>query len=365
MSREAPLTRVAAAAYEIPTDAPEADGTLEWDRTVLVVVEIEAGGQTGLGYTYAEGSIVQLIEGKLGSVISERSAFDIAGANGALWRSIRNLGRSGLVATAISAVDAALWDLKAKLLGTSVAALLGCCRETVSIYGSGGFTTYADKQLRNQLSGWTERDGCRWVKMKIGSDPACDPERVAVARDAIGDAGLFVDANGAFAAKQALALAERIAEHDVRWFEEPVTSDDVVGLALVRDCAPAGMDIAAGEYGYNLDDFRRLLELPSIDVLQADVTRCGGITGFMQVAALCEARHIELSGHCAPALHLHAACAAPRLRHLEWFHDHVRIERMLFDGAPEPRDGEIAPDFSRPGFGLVFKKRDAERFRIG
>jgi len=365
MPCEAPLTRVAAAAYEIPTDAPEADGTLKWDRTVLVVVEIEAGDQTGLGYTYADGSIVRLIEGKLRSVISEHSAFDIAGANGALWRNIRNLGRSGLVATAISAVDAALWDLKAKLLGTSVAALLGCCRNTVPIYGSGGFTTYTDKQLRDQLSGWVGNDGCRWVKMKIGSDPARDPERVAVARGAIGDAALFVDANGAFSARQALALAEHIPEYDVRWFEEPVSSDDIEGLALMRAQAPSGMDIAAGEYGYNLDDFHRLLLLPSVDVLQADVTRCGGITGFMQVAALCEARHIDLSGHCAPALHLHAACAAPRLRHLEWFHDHVRIERMLFDGTPEPRNGEIAPDFSRPGFGLAFKKSDAERFRIG
>jgi L-alanine-DL-glutamate epimerase-like enolase superfamily enzyme len=365
MPCEAALTRVSAAAYEIPTDAPEADGTLEWDRTVMVVVEIEAGGQTGLGYTYADGSIVQLIQGTLGSVISGHSAFDIAASNKALWRSIRNLGRSGLVATAISAVDAALWDLKAKLLETSLGALLGCCRDSVPIYGSGGFTTYSDCQLRDQLSGWVERDGCRWVKMKIGSDPTRDPERVAAARNAIGDAGLFVDANGAFSAKQALALAERIAEHGIRWFEEPVSSDDLPGLTLLRERAPAGMDIAAGEYGYNLDDFRRLLALPSVDVLQADVTRCGGITGFMQVAALCEAEHIDLSGHCAPALHLQVACAAPRLRHLEWFHDHVRIEHMLLDGAPAPRDGEIAPDLSRPGLGLVFKKRDAERFRIG
>jgi L-alanine-DL-glutamate epimerase-like enolase superfamily enzyme len=365
MPCEAPLTRVSAAAYEIPTDAPEADGTLEWDRTVLVVVEIEAGGRTGLGYTYADGSIVPLIQGKLSSVISGHSAFEIAAANKALWRSIRNLGRSGLVATAISAVDAALWDLKAKLLGSSVAAMLGCCRDTVPVYGSGGFTCYSDARLREQLAGWIRDDGCRWVKMKIGSDPAHDPQRVAAARNAIGGAGLFVDANGAFSAKHALGLAERIAEYEVGWFEEPVSSDDLPGLTLMRERAPAGMDIAAGEYGYNLDDFRRLLALPSVDVLQADLTRCGGITGFMQAAALCEAQHVDLSGHCAPALHLHAACAAPRLRHLEWFHDHVRIEHMLFDGAPAPRDGAVAPDLSRPGLGLVFKKSDAERFRIG
>ena len=186
---EAPLQRVSAAAYEIPTDAPEADGTLEWDRTVLVVVEVDAGGQTGLGYTYSDASIVSLIEKKLASVIVGYSAFDIAGANRALWRSVRNLGRSGLVATAISAVDAAVWDLKAKLLGVSVVALLGCCRDAVPIYGSGGFTCYADARLRDQLADWVLNDGCRWVKMKIGSEPARDPQRVGGARDAIGDAG--------------------------------------------------------------------------------------------------------------------------------------------------------------------------------
>ena len=359
---EAPIGRVNASAYEIPTDAPEADGTLEWDSTTLVVVEIEAGGASGLGYTYSDASVAALVGGKLADIVTGRSAFDIAGANAALWPAVRNLGRSGLAATAISAIDAALWDMKAKLLGVPVAAVLGRSRDRVEIYGSGGFTSYTDERLCDQLAGWVERHGCRAVKMKIGSEPARDPARVAAARRAIGGAALFVDANGAFSAKQALGLAERIADHRVGWFEEPVSSDDIAGLALVRANAPGGMDIAAGEYGYNLDGFRRLL--PVVDVLQADATRCGGVTGFMQAAALCEAHHIDLSGHCAPALHLHAACAAPRLRHLEWFHDHVRIEHMLFDGAPVPRDGGIAPDLSRPGFGLEFKRRDAERYRV-
>ena len=363
MSRvEAPIGRVTAAAFEIPTDAPEADGTLAWDSTTLVVVEIEAGGKTGLGYTYSDASIAALIERKLAALIAWRSVFDIAGANAALWRAVRNLGRSGLAATAISAIDTALWDTKAKLLDLPVATLLGQYRDSVEIYGSGGFTTYTDERLREQLADWVEHDGCRSVKMKIGSEPDRDPTRVKAARQAIGNAWLFVDANGAFAAKQALGLAKRIVEYRVGWFEEPVSSDDLHGLALMRSSGPDGMDIAAGEYGYNLDDFHRLL--PVVDVLQADVTRCGGITGFMQVAALCEAHHVDLSGHCAPALHLHAACAAPRLRHLEWFHDHVRIEHMLFDGAPVPRDGRIAPDLSRPGFGLDFKRRDADRYRV-
>jgi L-alanine-DL-glutamate epimerase-like enolase superfamily enzyme len=361
---EASIERVAARAYQIPTDAPEADGTFEWDSTVLVLVEIEAGGETGLGYTYSDPSIAVLIEHALTSVLTGRTAFDIGAANAALWRKVRNLGRSGLAATAISALDAALWDLKAKLLGVPVASLLGRRRDRVPIYGSGGFTTYSDERLACQLAGWVEQDGCCWVKMKIGSQRDRDPARVEMARHAIGQAGLFVDANGAYTAKQALELAERFAPQGVAWFEEPVSSDDLDGLALMRERAPAGMEIAAGEYGYNLDDFRRWLSGPVVDVLQADVSRCGGVTGFLQAAALCATHHLDLSGHCAPALHLHVACAAPRLRHLEWFHDHVRIEHILFDGAPTPHDGAIGPDLNRPGFGLVFKERDAERFRV-
>jgi L-alanine-DL-glutamate epimerase-like enolase superfamily enzyme len=362
--RDAAIRHVAARAFEIPTDQPEADGTLAWDRTTIVIVEIEAGGTKGLGYTYADAALVPLIADKLASVVIQRDAFDIAGIGEALWRSVRNLGRSGLAATAVSAIDIALWDLKAKLLDISLMSLLGRRRERVPIYGSGGFTTYSDDTLRRQLASWVESDGCRWVKMKIGTEPEYDPLRVEVARRAIGDAGLFVDATGALTPLRAVALADRMATQRVTWFEEPVTSDDPDGLAFVRMNAPAGMEIAAGEYGYTLDDFAHLLERPSIDVMQADVTRCGGVSGFLQSAVLCEAHHIDLSGHCAPAAHRHVACAVPRLRHLEWFHDHVRIEHLFFDGAPLPKDGMIAPDLTAPGLGLRLKERDVERFRV-
>lgn len=256
----------------------------------------------------------------------------------------------------------ALWDLKGKLLGQSVATLLGQRRNSVPIYGSGGFTSYPPGRLAEQLGGWAGQ-GLRWVKMKIGSRPEEDVARVRHARAAIGDrTGLFVDANGAYAAKQALGFAESFAEQGVAWFEEPVSSDHLEELRLIRDRAPAGMEIAAGEYGYDLFYFRRMLDAGAVDVLQADATRCGGVTGFLAVGALCAARGIDLSAHTAPALHLHACCAVPRLRHLEWFHDHVRIEAMLFDGAPVPKDGLIRPDLDRPGLGLDFKRADAARY---
>lgn len=359
---DAAITKVSARAYKIPTDKPEADGTLSWDSTTLIVVHAEADGASGIGYTYSHSSAAALINSKLAEAVKAYDALDPPGAWRALERSVRNMGRQGIAATAISAVDIALWDLKCKLLDVPLCRLLGRYRDEVPIYGSGGFTTYSDAELRQQLAGWVARDGCRWVKMKVGSEPERDPHRVEVAKSAIGEHTLFVDANGAYQVEQALELAGRFAAQGVAWLEEPVSSDDLAGLQFVRQHAPVGMEIAAGEYGYESDYFRRMLETAAVGVLQADITRCGGVTGFLQVAALCEAHHVDLSGHCAPSLHLHAACAAPRLRHLEWFHDHVRIEHMLFDGAPHPDHGVIRPDLTRSGLGLAFKAKDAEQF---
>ena len=363
MRPAAKIEAVKARAYTIPTDAPEADGTFAWRDTTLVVAKVEAGGETGIGYTYGAKVCAAFAANTLGETIRGQDAVDIPLCHRMMVNRVRNVGRSGVAANAISAVDAALWDWKAKLFGVPLAALLGRARNAVPIYGSGGFTSYDDRRLASQLTGWVEKDGCHAVKMKIGSHPDDDLRRVRVAKKAIAEASLFVDANGAYSVKEALRLADLFAaQASVAWFEEPVSSDDLDGLAQVRAAAPAAMDIAAGEYAYNADDIRRMLMRRAVDVQQADASRCLGITGFLQAAALCDAHHIDLSGHCAPALHLHPASAAPRLRHLEWFHDHVRIEHMLFDGAPVPKGGAIAPDMSRPGLGLVFKERDAERF---
>jgi L-alanine-DL-glutamate epimerase-like enolase superfamily enzyme len=122
------------------------------------------------------------------------------------------------------------------------------------------------------------------------------------------------------------------------------------------------MDIAAGEYGYDLFYFRRMLEAGAVDVLQADATRCAGITGFIRVSALCEARSLPLSAHTAPSLHAHPCCALAPVRHVEYFHDHVRLEHLLFDGALAPVHGALWPDLSRPGLGLELRRSDAERF---
>jgi L-alanine-DL-glutamate epimerase-like enolase superfamily enzyme len=356
------IENVKVSVFTIPTDFPESDGTLEWKSTTLVLAEVTAGNKQGLGYTYADSATAQLIHSLLAKTIQGRDALNTSECWEAMVRATRNLGRPGIVSSAISAVDTALWDLKAKFLDLPLVSLFGSVRSSVPVYGSGGFTSYSNDQLCSQLSNWVAQ-GIRKVKMKIGRDANANRERVRLARAAIGkDAELFVDANGAYSRKQALAQAEAFAESNVTWFEEPVSSDDLEGLHLIRDRAPAGMEIAAGEYGYDIVYFQRMLASQAVDVLQADATRCGGFTGFLQAATLCQAHQVPLSAHTAPALHAHVCCAAVPVRHVEYFHDHSRIERMLFEGIPEVKNGELVPDLARAGLGIELKAADAKKF---
>jgi L-alanine-DL-glutamate epimerase-like enolase superfamily enzyme len=351
-------------AFKVPTDLPESDGTAEWDSTTLVLVRLSAGKARGLGYTYTHECCVPLIREKLFPLIHGRNAMDNRLFREQLNATVRNFGRRGIASTAIAAVDVALWDLKARLLGAPLAQLLGAVREKIPVYGSGGFTSYGDKQLRGQLEKWVG-EGISMVKMKVGRDSAADERRVESARKAIGDdAALFVDANGAYTQRQAQAQAEKFSEQGVAWFEEPVTSDDLAGLRFLRGQAPAGMEISAGEYNYDSIQARQMLEAQAVDVLQGDATRCG-ITGFMQMAALCDSFAVPMSSHTAPALHAHLCCAVPRARHVEYFHDHVRIEQIFFSGATvSHKKGFLQPDLSQPGLGLEFKERDAGKYQI-
>jgi len=360
---EVAVEGVEAAAFTVPTEQRESDGTLEWDATTVVVAEVSAGDAQGLGYSYGPAATASLIDEVLASAIVGRDPMDVPGAWEAMVRTIRNHGRPGICSMAIAAVDVALWDLKARLLDTSLGELLGASRDSVPVYGSGGFTSYDDDALRDQLAGWAEA-GIRSVKMKVGRRPEDDPRRVEVARSAVGpDVRLMVDANGAFDRREALAAAARFAELGVGWFEEPVSSDDLEGLRLVRDRGPAGIEVAAGEYGYDLPYFRRMLEAGAVDVVQVDATRCAGFTELLRVDALCRAWAVPLSAHTAPTLHAHVGCAAG-LRDVEYFHDHVRVEHLLLDGSLGAEGGEIRPDRSRPGLGIELKRGDAERFAV-
>jgi L-alanine-DL-glutamate epimerase-like enolase superfamily enzyme len=363
LGRPLTLERVDAQAFEVATEnGPESDGTLVWASTTMVTAECRAAGVTGLGYTYATAAAAAVIRDVLAPALVGGDAMAIPAAATRMRAAVRNQGLPGVAACAISAVDVALWDLKAKLCGVAVADLVGAARREVPLYASGGFTSTGLDALAAEIADYAAR-GFERVKIKIGRDPSVDLDRVRVAREAAGpDVALMMDANGAYRRKQALAFAERAAKYDVVWFEEPVPMEDVEGLRLLRDRLPAGMDLASGEYGYRPEDFRGLIDGGAVDVLQADATRCLGLSGFLHADALCLTAGLPLSSHCAPALHAHASAAARQCVHLEYFRDHARVEAMLFDGVPQPRRGVLSFDPQRPGLGLTLR-RDAGALR--
>ncbi|MDC0766412.1 enolase C-terminal domain-like protein [Streptomyces sp. HD] len=352
--------------YTVPTDAPEADGTLTWNSTTLVIAEVTAGDTTGTGWTYGPAAIGDFLRDHLAPLLEGRSALDIPAAHDAMSRAVRNAGRPGVAACAISALDIALWDLKARLMELPLVRLLGACRERVPVYGSGGFTTYHDKHLEAQLNGWVHGQHIPRVKIKIGEDRGQsvqrDVARVKAARQVIGpEAELYVDANGAYNRKQAVRVGRALVEHGVGWFEEPVSSDDLPGLRLVRDTLDC--DVTAGEYGYDLPYFARMIGAGAVDCLQIDATRCGGITEFLRAAALAQAHGLEVSAHCAPHAHAAVAAAIPNLRHIEWFHDHVRMEDMFFTGALDPKGGTVTPTRGM-GHGLTLRAQEVEEYQV-
>ena len=361
------IDEIATTVYRVPLETPESDGTLTWTHTTVPVVEVRASGRTGVGYTYGPAACASVVHDLLEEVVLGADAMDVSGTWVAMVRAVRNAGRPGVCSHAIAAVDCALWDLKARVLDLPLAGLLGQVHDGVDIYGSGGFTSLSDRQLRQQLQRWVHEQGIPRVKIKVaeawGTRSRRDLERTALARELIGDdTELYVDANGGYTVGQAVRLAGELAQLGVTWFEEPVSSDDLSGLASIRERTEP--DTAAGEYGYDLVYFQRMAAAGAVDCLQADVTRCAGITEWLRVAAVADAHRLQLSAHTAPSLHLHPATAVPNIRHLEYFADHERVERLLFDGVIDPIDGVLRPDLSRPGAGLALKRIDAERWLV-
>jgi len=343
-----------ARAFVVPTDAPEADGTATWAQTTVVLARASSGDETGLGWTYGPRGCVPVVDDLLAPEVVGTDVAAVPAAWTAMNRAARNATVTGIAGYAISAVDTALWDLKARVLGTSLAGLFGALRDEVPIYGSGGFTTYDDERTREQVADWVRELGIPRVKIKIGesdgTEEGRDQHRARLVRETIGpDAELYVDANGGYTAKQALRVMTDLADLDIRWLEEPVSSEDLAGLALVRSRSAA--DVAAGEYGPDVTYFRRMCAAGAVDCLQVDATRAGGYTGWFRAAAVAAAYNIEVSAHCAPHLHAPAAAATPNLRHVEWFHDHQRIEARLLQGGLDPSGGVIRVHRDRPGHG--------------
>lgn len=352
--------------YRVPTAAPEADGTATWEATELLVVEAVAGDQVGLGWSYcAARAVERVVADLLTPVVVGGDALDVPRLWQRMVRTVRNAGRPGLVSMAVAAVDLALWDLKAKLLDLPLDRLLGRCRDRVPCYGSGGFVSLSDDELTAQLRHWVDDLEVTSVKIKVGegwgSAPERDLARARRAREVVGDAvELFVDANGGYGPGQARRLGRAYDGLGVVWFEEPVSSDDLPTLAGLRRVLRA--DVAAGEYADSVGYAERMCRAEAVDCLQLDVTRCAGITEWLRCAAVAAGHGLQVSGHCAPSLHVAPALAVPNLRHVELFADHERLEPLLFDGVPAVEAGALVPS-DAPGNGFALAER-AARYRV-
>lgn len=337
-----------------PTPHPEADGTLEWEATTAVTVLAESGSHTGTGWTYSDPAAAAVVDGVLKSALAGADPHDPPLCWQRMVRACRNIGATGLVMQAISAVDIALWDLHARSVGVDLPRLWGAMRPSVRIYGSGGFVNEDESVLVDDIAEWT-RMGATAMKIKIGQDRGGavdrDLHRVRTLVDtAPAGTECMVDANGAYTPGQALRVGRQLDDLGVVWFEEPVTSDDPHTLGELADALDC--DVTAGEYAWTVTDAQRLV--PQVDCLQLDVTRCGGYTGWFSAAAVAAGSHREVSAHCAPALHTPVAAATANLRHLEYFIDHARLEPQLADGVPTPSGGVLTPS-SAPGHGLTLR----------
>ncbi|MGN6744424.1 MAG: enolase C-terminal domain-like protein [Amnibacterium sp.] len=358
------LGRLTTGVYTVPTAQPETDGTAAWDATTVVTVTAEADGETGLGWSYTDPRAAGVVDGVLAPLVAGRDPDDLPELRHRMLAATRNMGATGVVASAISAVDIALWDLKARRHGLSIAQLVGRAHPSVPVYGSGGFTDYTDEHTAAELRGWLEL-GIRNVKIKIGASwgahPVRDLERIALARRVVGDdVGLFVDANGGYSVGEAIRAERAFRDLGVIWFEEPVSSDYPHTMADVRRAALA--DVAAGEYVWRLADAAALVTAGAVDCLQLDVTRCGGYSGWLEAAAYAGGHGLQVSGHCGQHLTAHIAAATPNARHLEYFIDHLRVDTALFDGLLPVEDGRLAPDPAVPGHGMRLAA-SAARFR--
>jgi L-alanine-DL-glutamate epimerase-like enolase superfamily enzyme len=281
------------------------------------------------------------------------------------WR-VRGFGRKGVAFSAISSVDIALWDLKAKFFGVPLYRLLGPYTDRVPIYGSGGWTSFSELELVREQVGYVER-GIPRVKMKVAKDFGRaedeDLRRLAAVRKAVGDdVEIYVDANNGFYAKQAIGFARRMANYDVRWFEEPVLADDVAGLAAVARAID--IPVATGEHEYTKYGFKELISQGGADIVQPDVGRVGGVTEWLKVAHLAHAFNLPVAPHAVQLVHLHLACCTPNLKVVEYLGVSEETDRLFYTDFPEPQNGMWSPYPDRPGLGLELNPRAVERYSV-
>lgn len=336
-------------------------------RNALFVHVKTDEGLEGLGISAGHSAVQAVVEHTLKDVLIGQDPFDVEKLWNLMFWHVRGFGRKGVAFCAISALDIALWDLKAKALGLPLYKLLGPYTDSVPVYGSGGWTNFDESQLVEEQLGYVER-GFRRIKMKVGKDFGTredeDVKRLATVRKAVGDdVEIYVDANNGYYAKQAIRMSKVFEEFDVKWLEEPVLADDVEGLAAVARATT--IPVATGEHEYTKFGFKDLIARGGADIVQPDVGRVGGVTEWLKVAHLAHAFNLPVAPHSYQLIHLHVACATPNLKVVEYLGAVEQSDRVWYAEFAEPVNGMWSPDPTKLGLGLELNPDTVARNRVG
>jgi L-alanine-DL-glutamate epimerase-like enolase superfamily enzyme len=343
--------------------AESAGGRLNY--VVVLVVEMDTdAGLKGLGFAYAlQGSgrgLHAIAVDDLAPLLLGEDPMDHERLDAKVYWRMQTVGRRGLVAQAYSALDVALWDLKAKAANLPLYKLLGGARDSTAVYGSDtAWLWMSPKEIVEASQPYLDQ-GMMGIKVKVGADPAADVPRLQRLRDTWGDdVWLAVDANERYDYRTALAMG-RFFEEDVGadWFEEPLSCEDVEGHG--RLAKKLEIPIAAGEMLFAADEFDAYYAVDALAVVQPDVTRLGGITPWLKAAARAEQRHLPVSPHLLPEIGVQLACGLPGVTSVEympWLYP-------MFSNPPTVVRGRLVPP-DGPGLGLVLDAGAVAKFRVG
>lgn len=362
------ITRVDCDLLHVPLARPRASpleaasGRLNHIVTLLTQVHTDQG-LTGIGFAYAlqtsgRAFLATLVDDLAPLLMGEDPRDHERLASKVYWRT-QTVGRRGLVQQAYSALDVALWDLKGKAANLPLCKLLGGARESAEVYGSDTAWLWMSVEQILAASQPYLDQGMKGIKVKVGGDANEDFDRLHRLREALGDeVWIAVDANERYDYTTALTMGRFFEEEiGVGWFEEPISCEDVAGHARLAD--KLELPIAAGEMLFALDEFERYVEKGALGILQPDVTRLGGITGWLKVAALAERHQLPVSPHLLPEIGVHLACGLPvvtSVEYMPWLYP-------LFTNPPALVRGRLVPP-SGPGLGLELHQDNVARFRV-
>ena len=358
------ITDVKTTWLSLPLSSNLADSTHVLDRIEWILVDVVTDeGHTGhahmLTFDYGPELLKGIVDTELKDLVVGQNPLLIEKIRGDCLKQVEYIGHSGVAAWGVAAIDIALWDILGKHLNSPVAFLLGACRDSVPIYGSGGWLSYSMDQLLEEVTSYARR-GFKGVKMKVGSgNMKQDVERVKAVRKAIGDdLIMMVDANQGWNTHEARQFYRQVQDCNIFWFEEPIPKDDWDGYANLANALD--IPLATGEREYSLSNFREMLTRRAASVIQPDALRIGGITQWMKLARLCEAFGVRVASHFYKEIDVHCLAACPNALFLEYF---PWLDALLVH--PLEISAGVAKVPARPGLGIEIKPEAIQEFRVG